>query len=298
MSDQRVLHEAFATGLSDSARDDGLFEFRLYGREDLKAFSDLVLNLRARKTNGSRPARRRPKPSAEAKRLLANLQEHLHWQYPFAQAVTSPAKSSVTKLTHPDDAFARRDSSGSLTRMPLALATPGSAVDQSRDPLSIGTAAHLVIASLDLNQPVTLDRIERTKDRLVRDGAMTAETAESVDAGMILGFFQSDLGSAILDKANRVMREWPFTYAHCTSAGVAGEFVVVQGVIDMLVQTPQGLLVIDFKTDRVSGSDVVARAEVYRGQVDLYARAAATILKSRVLAKWLYFLSPRQAVQV
>jgi ATP-dependent helicase/nuclease subunit A len=63
------------------------------------------------------------------------------------------------------------------------------------------------------------------------------------------------------------------------------------------VQTPQGLIVIDFKTDRVSGRDVAVWAEVYRGQVDLYARAAAVILKDKVLAKWLYFMAPRQAVQ-
>jgi ATP-dependent helicase/nuclease subunit A len=298
LSDQRVLHQAFGTGLSDSARDDGLFEFELYGREELKAFSDLVLNLRARKTHGSKPAQRKPKPSAEAKKLLADLRSHLNWRYPFAQAVTSPAKSSVTKLTHPDDAFAPRDSSQSLTRLPLALAAPGSAAAQSCDPLSIGTAAHLVIASLDLKQPITLDRIEQTKDRLIHEHAMTAEMAGSVKADMVLAFFQSDLGSVVLDRANRVLREWPFTYAHRTPEGTAGEFIVVQGVIDMLVQTPQGLIVIDFKTDRVSGSDIAARAAVYRGQVDLYASAATAILKDKVLAKWLYFLAPRQAVQV
>ena len=191
-----------------------------------------------------------------------------------------------------------RDSSQALARLPIALAAPGLAAAQPYDPLSTGTAAHLVIASLDLKQPITLDVIERTKSRLVHEHAMTAEMAESVKAEMILAFFQSDLGAVVLDKANRVLREWPFTYAHRTPDGAAGEFVVVQGVIDVLVQTPQGLIVIDFKTDRVGRSDVAARAETYRGQVDLYARAAAAILRDKVLAKWLYFMVPRQAVQV
>jgi len=308
LSDQRVLHQAFGTGLSDSARDDALFEFRLYGQKELQAFSELVLNLRARKTNGAKAAQRKPKPSAEAKRLLAEVAGHLSWRYPFAEAVCSPAKSSATKLTHPDDAFAPRDSSQTLTRLPVALA----AATPSCDPLLAGTAVHLVIANIDLSRPVTLKEIERTKSRLVSEHAMTAAMAESVDADMILAFFQSSLGPVVLDKAHRVLREWPFTYAwpiaeqedHAyVSVSMApdkasGEFVVVQGVIDMLVQTPQGLIVIDFKTDRVSGSDIAARAEVYRGQVDLYARAAATILRDRVLARWLYFMAPRQGVQV
>jgi ATP-dependent helicase/nuclease subunit A len=324
LSDQRVLHQAFGTGLSDIARDDALFEFKLYGQKELQAFSELVLNLRARKTNRGKAAQRKPKPSAEAKKLLAEVAGYLSWQYPFAHAVRSPAKSSATKLTHPDDAFAPRDSSQSLARLPIALASPGLAVTPSYDPLLAGTAAHLVIASIDLGRPVTLKEISRVKSRLVSEHAVTAAMAESVDADMILAFFQSDLGSVVFDKANRVLREWPFTCAQpisqavpcshghvgtggeehaCASVSMApdkasGEFVVVQGVIDMLVQTPQGLIVIDFKTDRVSGSDIIARAEVYRGQVDLYARAAAAILRDKVLARWLYFMAPRQAVQV
>ena len=55
---------------------------------------------------------------------------------------------------------------------------------------------------------------------------------------------------------------------------------------------------IDFKTDRVSGDGVLKRAEVYRGQVELYAQAAAAICREKVLERWLYFLAPRQAVQV
>jgi ATP-dependent helicase/nuclease subunit A len=77
-----------------------------------------------------------------------------------------------------------------------------------------------------------------------------------------------------------------------------GEIIVVQGLIDLLVRTPEGLLVIDFKTDHVSGEEVAKLAEVYRGQLELYARAAAAICRDKVLERWLYFLAPCRAVQV
>jgi ATP-dependent helicase/nuclease subunit A len=60
----------------------------------------------------------------------------------------------------------------------------------------------------------------------------------------------------------------------------------------MLVQTPQGLVIIDFKTDNVAAGEVRERAELYRRQLDLYSRAASAILKSESIAKWLYFLTP------
>jgi ATP-dependent exoDNAse (exonuclease V) beta subunit len=136
----------------------------------------------------------------------------------------------------------------------------------------------------------------------------------------------------VCDKRNTVWQEWPFTFGLTAGQSPGGsvkaeglgdgpaslvashrqaslddatlrnpqskEVVVVQGLIDLLVRTPEGLLVIDFKTDHVFGEDVRKRAEVYRGQLELYARAAADICRERVLERWLYFLAPRQAVEV
>jgi ATP-dependent exoDNAse (exonuclease V) beta subunit len=89
------------------------------------------------------------------------------------------------------------------------------------------------------------------------------------------------------------------------------ETIVVQGIIDMLIQTPQGLVVIDFKTDDISAGEAPRRAELYRPQLTLYARAASAILKSELvrqahhpeqsrgtIAKWLYFLTPGCAINI
>jgi ATP-dependent helicase/nuclease subunit A len=66
----------------------------------------------------------------------------------------------------------------------------------------------------------------------------------------------------------------------------------------MLVRTPQGLVIIDFKTDRVTARQVDERTELYRQQLEYYRRAASAILKSESVAKWLYFLTPRIAKEV
>jgi ATP-dependent helicase/nuclease subunit A len=173
----------------------------------------------------------------------------------------------------------------------------------------IGTAAHLVFSSLDVKRPVTMATIEKTRDRLVREGAIPAQVAARIDTESILAFFESKLGALVCDKHNAVWQEWPFTFGLPAATGERkgeeaarnpplNEIVVVQGLIDLLVRTPEGLFVIDFKTDRVAGDGMLRRAEVYRGQLELYARAAAAICREKVLERWLYFLAPRQAVQV
>jgi len=74
--------------------------------------------------------------------------------------------------------------------------------------------------------------------------------------------------------------------------------IIVQGIIDMLIRTPQDLVVVDFKTDKITADQAPRRAELYRPQLNLYAKAASAILKSPSAAKWLYFLTPRCAIKL
>ena len=104
-----------------------------------------------------------------------------------------------------------------------------------------------------------------------------------------------------LDPANIVRREWPFTFAFPASvedSSAAEDTIVVQGIIDLLVSTAQGLVVIDFKTDRITAEQAEQYAGLYRRQLELYSRAACAILKEKPAGKWLYFMTPRTFVEV
>jgi len=120
-----------------------------------------------------------------------------------------------------------------------------------------------------------------------------------------------------LDTENQVLREWPFTFAlpawqwfgahsehresrieNRESRIENQESIIVQGIIDMLIQTPERLVIIDFKTDSITAGEVRERAELYRAQLNLYARAVSAILKSPTTAKYLYFLAPAYAFEI
>ena len=307
LSDQKNLHNAFRTSLAGDAQDQGLFEFHLHADDALADLSRSVLTLRSTRAKSAFLTREPSRAADGGRELLAPLKQRLNWQYPFSYAVGLSAKSSVTRLTHPDDVFVQRDYSEALDRRPAALVASGLDTPGSQLARLIGTASHLVLSSLDLERPVSLRVIEQTRDRLVKEDAIPEAVAQGIDTTALMAFFESELGRIVCDKRNRVWQEWPFTSAQpvresSDSAGprseASDEIIVVQGVIDLLVQTPEGLLVIDFKTDRVSGDEVAERADVYRGQLDLYARAAAAIRRQSVRDKWLYFLAVRQAIQV
>ncbi|UCG55783.1 MAG: helicase-exonuclease AddAB subunit AddA [Phycisphaerales bacterium] len=308
LSDQRSLHGAFETELTGRARDDHLFSFKLCGHDDLRQLSEFVLRLKsskARKPAAARPAR----PERTGSKLLVRLKESLAWRYQFDEAPRLPAKSSVTRLTHRDDEYAEFDYSRALDRQPASLASAQPDSFRPTDARLIGTATHLVISQLDLDRPVTEAAIRTRVDKLVEDGAVTMGIAERIDAACILAFFESELSRVVLDSENTVWREWPFTFALPASEwkdsrlsaqmGYAtADKIIIQGIIDMLVQTPRGLIVVDFKTDAVSADRISERAELYRRQLNLYGRAASAILQSPLIAKWLHFLAPVRSIEV
>jgi len=309
LSEQKSLHSAFGTGLAEKAIDDDLFSFKLYDQVQLKQLSEFVLKLRTDRSLAPPPVggdRLAPTLAAGVRRL-AQVKESLNWRYRFGDAYVLPAKTSVTQLTHRNDEYIKFDYSRALDRQPSALISAEAALTEAIEPRLLGTATHLIISQLDLVGPVTEEAIEKTKDKLLADNAITASVIERIDIGSIMTFFESELGKMAFEPENTVLREWPFTFAlpayefdnslhnsHFTS----DENIIVQGIIDMLIRTPKGLVIIDFKTDNITPGQVRERAEVYRRQLDLYSRAASAILKSESIAKWLYFLTPACAFEL
>ena len=73
--------------------------------------------------------------------------------------------------------------------------------------------------------------------------------------------------------------------------GLEGEQVLLQGVVDCALLEPDGITIIDFKTDRVTEETVDATADRYRLQVQTYADALSRIYEMPVKRKMLYFFS-------
>ena len=302
LSGQKNLHEAFETGLAKQAIDDKLFSFKLHGQSDLKQLAESIIRLKAGKLTRQSVISKKRCSKQEEPQLLAQVKKSLTWRYRFADAALLPAKSSVTQLTHGNDEYMKFDYSGALDRRPSALMTAGPEYSEPIDGRLIGTATHLVISQLDLAGLINKEAVEKTIEKLLANGSIVPAVAEQIDIESILTFFETEQGRLILNPASTIWREWPFTFAlpasGWESSSVAEDTIVVQGIIDLLVRKDQGLVVIDFKTDKITAGQAGERAELYRRQLELYSRAACAILKEKPVGRWLYFLTPRVFVEV
>ena len=72
--------------------------------------------------------------------------------------------------------------------------------------------------------------------------------------------------------------------------------IMIRGRIDVLLPAPDGLTLIDYKTDRLAPEKIDERAAFYRDQVQRYREAMEKITGKKVAAVHLIFLDARKVI--
>lgn len=165
-------------------------------------------------------------------------------------------------------------------------------------PAERGTATHLALQFLNFHD---LDAKQQVSD-MTAAGKLTEEQAGAVDIKALEGFLNSSLADEIR-KAEQVLREYRFTLLvsaqEYAPAAPKDDFILLQGVADCCFYSPDGLTIVDFKTDHVYHyDDINTRAEHYRPQLNAYSLALSRVLQRPVHRKILYFLSPGKMIEV
>lgn len=93
-------------------------------------------------------------------------------------------------------------------------------------------------------------------------------------------------------------QELAFAY-YLRPSETPGQTFEFNGSIDRMVFYPDGTLgIVDYKTDQVSGPQVLQRAGAYQWQMALYALAAAAMYKLPVKDARLYFIRPGTVIDI
>jgi ATP-dependent helicase/nuclease subunit A len=168
----------------------------------------------------------------------------------------------------------------------------------------VGTATHAVMEHLDVSRPCRGDDLESQIAEALDRGHLTKELADRVDRAGIEWFMDSPVGQ-IVRSARLLLREVPFCLLPVDPelTGQADldacDRTVLRGTIDLLaIDQHDRVAIIDYKTDRVQGDDILARAATYRKQLLVYSEAVQRLGKLPVAGCWLAFLSPRQLHEV
>ena len=240
------------------------------------------------------------------------LQERLAWRYPFIQASREPAKTTVSTLRRraaiQDDVD--EDSIPLFWERPKPrIQTPWPGRRRFASGEEVGQAHHRFLQFASLAATGSGSELQLEAERLVRENVINSEQAALLDFEGLAAFWQSVPGQKVRAEAQHVRRELPFTarfsLAELQSVAdkaiepaSADEFVVVQGIADLVVMRPEEIWLLDFKTDSINPDQLAEKTSLYETQLKLYASALSRIYRRPVTQAWLYFLSVRQAVSV
>ena len=82
------------------------------------------------------------------------------------------------------------------------------------------------------------------------------------------------------------------------SQEVCGEKILLQGVVDCAIIEPDGITVLDYKTDYVTEETLGTVVEQYTPQVRAYGKALSRIYKMPIKTMFLYFFRMNRFVEV
>jgi ATP-dependent helicase/nuclease subunit A len=227
--------------------------------------------------------------------------ERLTWEYGHKTASVHRSKQSVSEIKRMREV---QDSFSETTlvqtaRKPIAD-RPKFMQEKAMTPAEKGTAMHMVMQHIPLNEPVTVESVTEKVSYMVVNELLTEEQGKSINIPGVVNFFQTEIGQRIIGSTN-VMREVPFSLGLQSNEVYPdwkgeSETILLQGVIDLIFQDEQGIVLLDFKTDaiteRIQGNkeqiEVILK-DRYKVQLELYSKAIEHIWRQPLNEKYLYF---------
>lgn len=293
-----------ASSIAES-RVPGSFVRQVHSVDEIESLGKSMLSRPQKSDVADRIARLEPlgdstlPQSARVKRLI----DRLSRPYKYEELTTVPAVSSVTRLTK-DDRFAPAGSVemrqetvpfNRVLRLPTCIAG-----DVPLSGAEIGSATHIVLQRLDLSRACDDADVESQIRTMVARRFLTEKQAKAVDREAIRWWLGTPLARRLCARPKEVLNELELTYMQpAENAKTPDDNIMVRGRLDAVLIDEDGqLVVIDYKTDRVTPDTVPARTDFYRPQVHAYREHLARVAARTVKEAYLVFLTARMIVPV
>lgn len=210
--------------------------------------------------------------------FVEKIKLNTQYQYPYEALRSLQAKASVSRLVHSaeDDRFA-------FCEMPAFM------LGDKLTGAARGTAMHHIMQFINMTPMVD---VNAEIERLIEWKFITERDAASADISAIDDFFKEDVYKRIISSKSihremRFLTEIPATRLDPSlDIKLDDANIIVQGAIDLCFIEDDGVVVLDFKTDKVD--NLQALIDCYGEQLEIYSTAAEKIFSLPVKEKIIY----------
>lgn len=166
-----------------------------------------------------------------------------------------------------------------------------------------GTVYHRIMENLDFRRVAREGAvyIRDAAEEMVRSGVIMEEMLRQVDLEKIKAFFDTDIGRRACYAAEngRLKKEQPFVLRKEEER----EMILIQGVIDCFFEEKNGIILVDYKSNRLIRSISQEKENqrllnMYREQIALYREALEKGIKKPVNEAYLYLFNAERFVEV
>ena len=268
-----ALRETAGVGMRESTVDG--FQFEVVIPENARAEEDLQQSL--------------CETASPDEQLLSEIHRRVDFQYNALPLSACPAKVSASALNEAEHAF-----------IYFAAAEPAFLGKSGFTPAQRGTATHRFAEICDFER--AKEDLDAEIHRLCETGLLRPEEGEALNRAAITAFLHSDL-LLRLQNAEQVFREQKFTVffpanevVPALGADFPDEKILVQGIIDCAFLENGGVVLVDYKTDRVKTEETLVSQ--YQKQLSVYKRAAEELFGLPVKETLLYSFALEKTVKV
>ncbi|MBQ4105039.1 MAG: helicase-exonuclease AddAB subunit AddA [Clostridia bacterium] len=218
------------------------------------------------------------------------LKSRFDFEYPDYALCNLPQKVTASELAH-------KDSQKHFSRV---LLTPAFLSDTPLSAAQRGIAMHTFLERCDylLARKDIVSEIQRLESKKI----LTPMQAKSLDVQRLQNFINSDIITLLLS-SDDYFREYRFTVnipASMIDSTLSGELasypVILQGSIDLAIITKDGIIIVDYKTDRVHSADELR--SMYSKQLLLYKEAIQQTIGKPVIRCLIYSVYLSEVTEV
>lgn len=219
--------------------------------------------------------------------IVSNLDKYFSYEYPNKNKVEIAIKNSVTSIMQEEIDYERIITNISDIH--------SSNIEVTNDiSLQVGTAYHFVMEQLTYREDL-MDIISIMAD-LEQSGKLDKETLKYINAEKIFEAVNAIRKLEPIDIKKEVQFLLNIPYSEVIQNSPITEKILIQGVVDLIVETPNGMVIVDFKTNRNCSEAYLINS--YAIQLDIYKKAIERALKQKIKGKYIYSFELKKLIEI
>ncbi|MBS5510760.1 MAG: helicase-exonuclease AddAB subunit AddA [Clostridium sp.] len=233
-------------------------------------------------------------------------------KYPYEADLSLHAKMSVSELKEQgqfvddaESAFLIRN----VREKEAEMMEEDPSVSESEEKVRVkrasdrGTAYHRALELIRFSEISGYDDIVKKLEEIRMEKRMQESAVDMVYPGVLTKFFHSEIAGRMkrADRNGKLRKESQFVVgipAREMGKADSDELILLQGIIDAWFEEDDGLVLVDYKTDRMKEGGEPILLDRYRIQLKYYAKALAKITGKKVKEAVIYSLALQKEIPV